>query len=321
MPDRAGRVLVVGDIVTDILAVHSGDIAVGSDTDVRVTVTGGGSAANTAVWLAAVGAEVDLVGVVGLDAAGTERLTELDSAGVGSAWIRRSAARPTGTVIVLARPDERTMLSDRGANALLAPADVDAALAGCDPAHVHLSGYALLDPASRAAGRRVLARARELGRTVSVDAASAAPLRRVGGAAFRHWVRGADLLIANLDEARALLDGADDPTVPATVGGGLGPAARATVDGEAAALARALATVAVRAVVKLGRDGAVWAGPDGEWAGAAADPAAAVDPTGAGDAFAAGLLGAWLRGADPRTCLRAGTAAGARAVTRIGARP
>jgi sugar/nucleoside kinase (ribokinase family) len=45
------------------------------------------------------------------------------------------------------------------------------------------------------------------------------------------------------------------------------------------------------------------------------------DPTGAGDAFAAGLLAAWCSGAGPRAALAAGAALGAEAVARIGARP
>ncbi len=72
-----GRFLVVGDIVTDILAVHSESLTVDSDTPARISVTGGGSAANTAVWLASTGAAVDLLGVVGADVAGDDRLAEL----------------------------------------------------------------------------------------------------------------------------------------------------------------------------------------------------------------------------------------------------
>jgi len=45
------------------------------------------------------------------------------------------------------------------------------------------------------------------------------------------------------------------------------------------------------------------------------------DPTGAGDAFAAGILQAWVQGAAPEAALRAGSAAGAAAVSKIGARP
>jgi sugar/nucleoside kinase (ribokinase family) len=52
-----------------------------------------------------------------------------------------------------------------------------------------------------------------------------------------------------------------------------------------------------------------------------AEPARVVDSTGAGDAFDAGLLVAWLAGAGPLDALRAGVAAGARAVGRAGARP
>ena len=46
-----------------------------------------------------------------------------------------------------------------------------------------------------------------------------------------------------------------------------------------------------------------------------------VDATGAGDAFDAGLLAAWLAGAAPEEALRAGCAAGAAAVSRRGGRP
>jgi sugar/nucleoside kinase (ribokinase family) len=52
-----------------------------------------------------------------------------------------------------------------------------------------------------------------------------------------------------------------------------------------------------------------------------AEPAAPVDPTGAGDAFAAGFLAAVLRGEDDAGCARAGVKAAAEAISRPGARP
>ena len=284
-------VLVVGDVVTDVVVVHSGQLAVGSDTPARIRVTGGGSAANTAAWLATAGVSVTLVAVVGDDAAGTDRVAELTAAGVRCA-VRRAPSAATGAVVVLSGGGDRTMLADRGANLLLEPSDVDTALAD-GFVHLHLSGYALLDAASRAAGLRALAAP---GVTTSVDAASAVPLR---GLPFLDWVRRVDLLLANVDEAAVLLGGSAPP----------------------ADLARGLAAAGVaHAVVKCGADGALWAvGGDVVWAPAVATEV--VDPTGAGDAFAAGLLAAWLAGAPREAALAAGAALGARAVSRVGARP
>lgn len=296
---KAGRILVVGDVVTDILAVHSGAVAVGSDTQARITLTAGGSAANTASWLATVDEDVYLVAVVGADAAGEQRLAELSAVGVGTGAVRRAPEAATGSIIVLVDGDERSFLCDRGANLLLAESDVDGAVAAGAVRHIHVSGYTLLDPGSRAAGLRALAVAAAVGATSSVDAASAAPLRRAPE--FPAWVRGADLLLANLDEARALLG----PDAPA----------------DAEALARGLTGIAGRAVVKLAADGAIWAEAGEVVARVPARATAMVDPTGAGDAFAAGLLAAWLAGAGPAEALAEGARLGALAVSRLGARP
>ncbi|HEX7746996.1 MAG TPA: PfkB family carbohydrate kinase [Micromonosporaceae bacterium] len=297
MTDAGFRVVVVGDVVTDVLAVLSEPLAPNSDTRGGIRITGGGQAANTAAWLAAEGVAVSLVAAVGDDAAGTARLDELRGAGVHLA-IRRCAA-PTGTVIVLAHQGDRTMVADRGANLQLAAADVEAGLAQTtDARHLHLSGYTLLDAESRGAGQGALAAARRRGLTTSVDAASAQPLRQVGAEAFLAWVHGVDLLLANADEAAALAGGTDP------------------VD-----QARSLTTVARQVVVKRGAAGAVWAERDGRLFTAPAHPARRVDPTGAGDAYAAGLLAALLRGAGAEAGLHRAAALGAVAVATVGARP
>lgn len=298
MGEASGRIVVVGDVVSDVLAVLGGALATGSDTRAGIGIAGGGQAANTAAWLGFRGVPVTLVAAVGADEAGASRLAELAAAGVDTAVDERIDA-PTGTVIVLVHGDDRTMITDRGANLRLGADHIDAALAGIpDARHLHLSAYPLLDGESRGAGLRALAAARERGLTTSVDAASAAPLRQVGAATFLGWVRGVDLLLANADEA-AVLAGAHSP----------------------AEQARALATGVRHAVVKLGGAGAVWAGPDGALVRHPGQPAPAVDPTGAGDAFAAGLLAAWLDGAGPAAALAAGAALGADAVSTVGARP
>jgi ribokinase len=69
-------------------------------------------------------------------------------------------------------------------------------------------------------------------------------------------------------------------------------------------------------VVKLGARGARWGDVH-----VPAEPVDVVDTTGAGDAFAAGLLTARLSGAGKRDALEAGCAVAARAVAQVGARP
>ncbi|GIE84258.1 carbohydrate kinase family protein [Actinoplanes regularis] len=291
-------VIVVGDLVTDVLVEHDGPIRPGSDTAAAIRVSGGGQAANTAAWLAHAGRAATLVAAVGDDQAGRDRVAELTAAGVDDA-IQVLPGTATGSVVVLTGADERTMITDRGACLLLDPAHVTAVIAAATPgSHLHLSGYPLLHAGSRPAGLAALAAAREHGLTVSVDAASAAPLRDVGAEVFLAWVRGIDLLLCNADEADVLA----------------GP-------GDAVTQAARLTAVASNVVVKRGAAGAVWATRDGSSWSAPVVPVPMKDPTGAGDAFAAGLLEAWLDGAKPPAALEAGAVLGAAAVRRIGARP
>ncbi len=210
-------------------------------------------------------------------------------AGVALA-VERDPERPTGTCIVLVHPGgERTMIPDPGANDALELAALP------EGEHLHLTGYGLLRDGSRPAMLRALATARERGMTISVDPSSAAPLR--AAPAFLDWVAGAGLLLPNAEEA-CVLSGERDP--------------------ERAALA--LAGGGREVVVTLGPGGALWT--DG--ADVVRVPAVArsvVDTTGAGDAFAAGLLSARLAGAGPREALEAGCRTAAEAVAKVGARP
>lgn len=296
MSGRQGQVIVVGDLVTDVLIAQAGPLAAGSDTDARIRVGGGGQAANTAAWLAHAGGAVTLVAAVGDDTAGRERVAELAAAGVTCA-VRRHVGAATGSVVVLSSPEERTMITDRGAALLLDPEDVTAAVREVpDAVHLHLSGYALLHAGSRPGGLAALAAARERGLTTSVDAASAAPLRRSGD--FLDLVRGTDLLLCNADEADVLAG----PGRPEDQAGFLTASAR-------------------NVIVKRGGDGAVWRVRDGVLRSVTGVRVPSIDPTGAGDAFAAGLLRAWCCGAEPQAALEAGAALGAAAVQQVGARP
>jgi sugar/nucleoside kinase (ribokinase family) len=285
-------VAVVGDLVTDVLALTSGPLWADSDTPARIRLTGGGAGANTAAWLAYLGVPTTFVCAVGED--GQARTAELASVDVAAL----TTADPTGTVIVLVRPDGgRSMLPDRGANDCLTADFAVSALNSCEPTHVHVSGYTLMGAGSRAAGLAALAWAYEHGIESSASLASAAPLLATGTATVWSWVARTDLLLANHDEA-TVVTGEKDPA-------------------RAAAL---LAEGRRAAVVTLGGDGAIWV----DHSGVVRRPArttAVVDTTGAGDAFTAGLLSAISRNFSAADALDAGSAAAAQCVSRPGARP
>jgi ribokinase len=286
-------VLVVGDVATDVVAVLSGEPAPGSDRPATIRTRGGGAGANVAVHLAALGTDVVLTGVVGADPAGAALTAGLRAAGVRLA-IRAAPGAATGTIVSLVEPGgQRSMLADRGANLELRPEDLPQPPAG---GHLHLSGYTLLDDGPRAAGLAALAAAAGAGCTISVDPASTGPLARYGTDRWLGDTAAATVLLPNADEARLLTGCAD-----------------------AEQAARQLADRHRVVAVSLGPEGALWAEGD-ELVHRPAHPATVVDTTGAGDAFTAGLLAAWLRGATAAEALDAGLARAAAVVGRPGAR-
>lgn len=278
----------------DVTAIIDSDIAYASDTPAEVTLQPGGVAANTAAWMASEGHAVTVVGCVGDDPFGRDIARELAALGA-DVRLQTTSARGTGTCIVIVdRRRERTMFPDSGANAELdAEVACEAVTPGC---HVHLSGYSLFNAATRDAALAILAAARAVGATCSLDAASAAPLR-----AHRDLVTellpAFDLLLANADEA-SVLSGLEDPH-------------------DAAA---ALAGIVPTAVVKTGSRGVI----AHDRAGFLVQPAPVtelVDTTGAGDAFTAGFLPVWLAHEPLAVALTAGQRLAAVAVGRVGASP
>lgn len=292
-----GALLVVGDVVTDVVARHRTPLVPATDTAAEIRTLPGGAGANVACWAARSGcADVRILARVGAEALAWHA-EELRRAGVRPLLVRDPEAS-TAAVIALVGPDaERTFLTDSGAALRLAPDDwAPELLAGV--ARVHLSGYLFFAAASRETAGRVLRDAWATGVPVSVDPASAGFLKELGTESFLAAVAGAECLLPNADEAR-LLTG------------------RASPADAAVALSRRFPLVAVT----LGADGAVVAANGRVAARVPAPPVRPVDSTGAGDAFTGAFLAARLAGADPSEAAASGCRAGALAVTGVGGRP
>ncbi|HET6355601.1 PfkB family carbohydrate kinase [Streptomyces sp.] len=299
VPGAAGAdaLLVIGDVVTDVVARHRTPLAKGTDTAAAIRILPGGAGANVACWAARWGCrDVRLLARVGQEEAGWHD-ARLRAAGVGPLLVPDAEA-PTATVIALVDESaERTFLTDSGAVLRLSPADWSPSLLG-GVGHLHLSGYLLFADTSRRLALLALESARALGIPVSVDPASAGFISVLGVDRMLAALSGADILVPNADEAR-LLTGLPDPA------------------DAAAKLSRHVPLT----VVTLGAGGALIAESGTVTAHVPSVPAEAVDSTGAGDAFTGAFLAARLAGADAATAAAEGCRAGADAVTLTGGRP
>lgn len=298
------RVLVCGDVINDILVQTAGPLVHGDDNPASILRRPGGSAANQAAWMARLGLDVVFAGRVGARDAGSHR-RELARLGVRPRLAADESAA-TGTIVVLVGPDgERTMITDRGANLRLCPADVPATLLD-GVALLHLTGYSFFDPGPREVALGLIARAAAKGVPFTVDPGSAAFLGTLEPGAFLAWTRGAAVCFPNKDEAAVLAGQA---------AGGLAH------PGGAAAMAEVLTRHYGAVAVKLGAGGAVLATAGRPPASIPAVTATVRDTTGAGDAFCAGFLASWLTGAAKLAATSAGLAAAALAVSALGGRP
>ena len=299
MPERT-RIVVFGDVIDDVVVVPRDPIRPDTDTASSIRRRAGGSAANTAAWLGRLGAGVDFVGMVGLDDLERHRAL-LARCGV-TPHLTGHPDLPTGSIVVIVDGEQRTMLTETGANAAMTPDAVADDLLDA-AAIVHFTGYSLFGRPDDTAVRSLVARAKASGVLVSVDPGSAGFIADFGADRFLAAVSGADLLFPSLDEGRALTGLAAPEEVVAR-------------------LAEDFAVVALT----LGTDGVLVARRGRDTVRVAALEVGAidteiVDPTGAGDAFAAGFLDAWIRTPHAAVAARAGVLAGARAVATIGGRP
>ena len=295
--------MTLGDLIVDVVASAMGPLAHGSDRSGRIVFRQGGSAANTARWVAASGGEAVFVGAIGRDDWGRRLGASLAEAGVRVHLVSKRA--PTARIVALVEPGgERTFVTDRGAADLLLPSDLRPGwFRGA--AALHLPAYSLYNEPLASAARQAVELARAASGIVSVDLASRQPI--VDQGLLEAWSRVAvvapDIVFGNESEAEAILDGR-----PAGDLLGLAPV---VVIKQGAAGCRVLArSRSGRAPMELSVPTRAIAAPD---------------TTGAGDAFAAGFLVRWLaaddRGQATAASLRRAARAGHAAAARLLSNP
>jgi len=318
MPQTELNVIGVGNAIVDVLAkadddfLKAHDIPKGGmilidepraaaiyDAMAAGVEISGGSAANSIACLASLGGRGGFVGKVADDALGEIFRHDLRAMGVEFDTAPLHGGPATGRCLINVTPDaQRSMTTFLGAAGLVSPNDIDPEQIK-RAAITFFEGYLFEQPVAREAFTRACAVARDSGKRSALTLSDASCVERQFDA-FQSFIGGhVDILLANDVEAAALF-GSNDLDVIAEK-------------------ARALCPLTV---VTRSEKGSVLIPRQGDAiAVAAIKPSALEDTTGAGDAYAAGLLFGLARGFDLARAGALGSLAASEVISHFGARP
>jgi sugar/nucleoside kinase (ribokinase family) len=263
------------------------------------TQMSGGSAANTIVGLANLGARAAYVGKVKDDEIGRLYVHDIRAAKVAFDTKPASSGPATGCSYILVTPDgERTMNTYLGAAQDLTPVDIDPAQIEA-ASFVYLEGY-LWDPKS---AKEAFVKAADIahgaGRQVALTLSDAFCVDRYRDEFLELMRKGTvDLIFANESELHSLYQTSDFDTA-----------------------LKQLQKDTKLGVVTRSEKGCVVASGDGVVAVSASPIKQMVDTTGAGDLFAAGFLFGLVRNVGYVNAGKLGALAAAEVIQHIGARP
>jgi sugar/nucleoside kinase (ribokinase family) len=283
--------LVVGETNVDMIIGASVRLEPGKEklaNDIRLVL--GGSSSITAFNLAALGAKVGFVGVIGHDIFGDFIEQRLAFAGIDLKGLRRDKTTRTGITVWFDEKGRRSGITYPGTIPLLRVRDIPTHQLRL-ARHVHVGHYFLLThlhPDAPAFFKRV----KNMGLTTSLDC-NYDPSEK-WNSRIEQALRYIDIFFPNGQEA-LLLTGCRSVE----------------------AAARQLGKLARIVAVKLGAKG-VLVFHDGQTFRLPARRVRVVDTTGAGDSFNAGFLSQFVQGASLRVSTNAGLAAAARCVAKIG---
>lgn len=263
------------------------------------TISSGGSAANTMVGLASLGARAAFIGKVRDDESGRAFRHDIERAGVAFSTPANLDGPSTARCLVLVTPDgERTMSTYLGACVALGPEDIDEQLIA-QSRIVYLEGYLWDPPQAKVAFRKAAEAAHRYGAKVALTLSDAFCVDRYRDEFLELIRTGAvDILFANESELHALYQTADYDTAVAELK-------------KEKILAFVTRSAKGCLIVDHGKTESV----------PAASIERLVDTTGAGDLFAAGVMSGLARGDSHKRCAAIGALAAAEVIQHIGARP
>ena len=276
------HIIVLGDINLDVLANLPSLLPPDGEVRTDVRVEPGGSAASFARAAAGLGASVGFIGCVGDDIAGDILIKSLVHAGVIPHL--QCGATASGTIVSLQSSNGKTMLCSRGANDMIDPSIIDEEWFNAVD-HLHISGYAFLSEAQRAAAKRAIDIAQSHGMSISIDPPPANLISSFGIEQFLNAISAARIVLPNLEEGK-LMTGEERP--------------ERIVD--------LLTTRFPIGALTMGRNGSMaWDRQKRSFHHT--EEIDSVDPTGAGDSFAAGFIISYLEDGDIDQANRDGAAA------------
>ena len=298
-------ILVVGSINMDLLlqtprVPEAGESFIGN----QYSWVPGGKGANQAAAAVKAGGAVTFLGKLGDDANGAALLRGLSETGIDVSNVLTARGAPTGLAVIIVEPSgENRIIVFPGANLELTPEDVSGVFENGQAGPRGFDAVMLSLEIPVDVIEQTVTSAAAAGIPLYVDAGPPRPIHP-------DVLKGVRLLSPNRTELAALT--------------GLPVAAMDETRAAAAALFRRLAPEYL--IVKLGAEGCLLLSSDGRGGGpeqrhVPAYPVQAVDGTAAGDAFTAGLTVEHLQSGNMAEAVRFGTAAGALAASKLGARP
>lgn len=258
----------------------------------------GGSAANTAVGIAAMGGKPAFIGKVAADRLGDVFRDDITRSGVSFTTPCLENEKPTARCMVIVSPDaQRTMNTYLGACSKLSRKDIDEDLIRSSKI-VYMEGYLWDRKEAKDALSFAVELARKHDRKVSLSLSDPFCVNRHRDSFIDLIKGGVDIVFCNQDEIMALFD-TDDPE-------------------QAFKQCEDLCEVVV---VTRGAEGAVAVTKNKRYTVPAAPVIKVVDTTGAGDLFAAGFLTGYAQDETIDDCLNMGALAAAEIISHFGARP